>query len=511
MNNDLKIIKKKYGEQMMHLCRELFATILDNSPGVLSTILLETFAPHHFLYDDITKEVFNGSSYKALFKAYIYSIYDNLQHHKQEDKIPVDDPIKLMNQAGYTLYECQTEEDIQKFKKYYAPNEILCTFNSSRLNNCYVYFAVKDNADKLNRSSFLNPHRQDEYGTSVISIQFTRDDSHTLSIKNRYNHSVANPDATFSNDLDNIIPGLTKSFANYYGMNQKSNNLNSFEMLGYVRANDGKLYKYNYEINNIYYCPNNIIIDNFQARQLPKEKYLVIDYFVIDLVNKTIINRVNDSFPETIGKINNISILNHQDKKVITITPFDGEDIIIKLDKFNRIIEIKNSNVEVIPDNYLALNLTLENISLDNVIRIEDNFLERNIPINSVSLPNVQIIGDGFLKCAWHLSKIDFPKLKNIGSEFMRWNKGLKLVSLSNVKVIDYCFLDSNEYITELNMPELEHIGPSFLRCSLKSHSLNIFYAPKLTFRKYTDERLIKLWKKCNINPQKTKVKKKLS
>ena len=62
--------------------------------------------------------------------------------------------------------------------------------------------------------------RQDEYGTSVISIQFDRDDTHTLSIKNRYNHKVEKPDATFSNNLNNIVAGLTKSFADYKGMRQ---------------------------------------------------------------------------------------------------------------------------------------------------------------------------------------------------------------------------------------------------------------------------------------------------
>ena len=126
-----------------------------------------------------------------------------------------------MRQAGYTLYECKSEEDIQKFRKYYTDKEMLCTFTSgNRLRNNYVYFAVKDGADKLKRSDFQNPERQDAYGTSVLSIQFTRDASHTLSIKNRYNHTVDNPDATFSNNLDNIIPGLTNSFAKFYGMRQ---------------------------------------------------------------------------------------------------------------------------------------------------------------------------------------------------------------------------------------------------------------------------------------------------
>ena len=66
MNQDLKIIKKQYGEAMMHLCRELFATILDNSPGTLSTILLETYAPNHFLYDDLVVK----GNYKNEFKNY---------------------------------------------------------------------------------------------------------------------------------------------------------------------------------------------------------------------------------------------------------------------------------------------------------------------------------------------------------------------------------------------------------------------------------------------------------
>ena len=146
------------------------------------------------------------------------------------------------------------------------------------------FFAVKTNVDEIKRENFPNPERQDEYGTSVISIQFTKDENCTLSIKNRYNHTVPNPDATFSNNLDNIIFGLTYNFEKYYGFKQKY--INDFELKGYVRANDGKYYKYNYEINNIYYCPNNIIIDNFEVKRLPKEKYLLFDYFILDLQNK---------------------------------------------------------------------------------------------------------------------------------------------------------------------------------------------------------------------------------
>ena len=44
MNQDLKIIKNKYGEKMKHLCREMFPTILE-TPGLLSSILLTHFEP----------------------------------------------------------------------------------------------------------------------------------------------------------------------------------------------------------------------------------------------------------------------------------------------------------------------------------------------------------------------------------------------------------------------------------------------------------------------------------
>ena len=196
-------------------------------------------------------------------------------------------PEELLAQVGYELKECHSEEDIQSYKKYYAKGEELCTFNGGRLNRCRIFFAVKRDVDKIRRKDYSNPKREDEYGTSVLSIQFTKDETNMLSIKNRYNNTVNNPDATFSNNLDNIIPGLTESFEKHYGIVQKYNN-KDFEIEGYVRANDGKYYKYNYEINNIYYCPDNIIIDNFAVKRYAKEKYMIIDYFILNLVNKKI-------------------------------------------------------------------------------------------------------------------------------------------------------------------------------------------------------------------------------
>ena len=335
MNKDLKIIKKKYGEEMMHLCREIFPTILEHE-GLLPKLLLDNFKESRSLVKDI---IYNRLEER--FKNYIYSKVDVENNYEE---VVYKRPDELLKEAGYILYECHSEEEIQSFKKYYASGEELCTFNGGRLDRCFVFFAIKENVNEIKRENFPKPERQDEYGTSVISIQFTRDNSHTLSIKNRYNHRVNNPDSTFGNNLDNIIPGLTNSFDKYYGMHQ-SHLQGGFEIPRYVKARDGKFYKYNYEINNIYYCENNVIIDNFEVKEYPHEQYIIFDYFILDLKNKLIQKYWNDmeledSFPNTIGTIKDIKIENDKDNKNILIKTDDSDevDVIITLDKQNRII-----------------------------------------------------------------------------------------------------------------------------------------------------------------------------
>lgn len=358
MNEDLKIIKKKYGEGMMHLCRDLFPTLLEKR-GLLLQILLNNFHESHYLYQDI---IDNNLEYD--FKNFIYSFVDVENNFvMRSDKTPEE----LLREAGYILYECKSEEDMNKFKKYYAPGEEFCSFWLNRLEDSFVFFAVKENVDEIKREDFKNPKRQDAYGTSVISIQFTKDDAHTLSIKNRYNHSVNDPDATFSNNLDNIIPGLTVSFAKYYGLEQRFFN-KKLDIPGYVRANDGKYYKYNFEFNNVYYCPDNVIVDNFEVKKYAHEKYVIMDYFVLDLVNKTISiydEFIRDSLPDTIKDIVKISIINEGENKRIIIVTESGEIQII-INKFNQIIGLTNNIVKIVEDNFLRHNLTLEQIDLEN-------------------------------------------------------------------------------------------------------------------------------------------------
>ncbi|MBP5684622.1 MAG: hypothetical protein J6X02_05145, partial [Bacilli bacterium] len=307
MNDELKQIKKIYGEEMMQLCRSLFPTILQEE-GTLLSILKQVLAPTHSLAKDIIR----------LRREVAFEDWINSYVKKEEVKLTETDktPFELMDEKGYILYECKSEKDIQAFKKYYQPDEKLCTFKGGRLNRCYVFFAVKKNVDEIQRKDFPNPMREDPYGTSVISIQFSKGNKNTLSIKNRYNHTITDPDSTFYNNLENIILGLTRSFEKYYGLKieqeVKTSAANVFYNLSYVRGNDGRNYQYNLEVDGIFYCENNIIIKDgkvIDTYAMNKERYLLIDCFVVDLQGKKVFkpfSKKRDAFIDSINDVGKI-------------------------------------------------------------------------------------------------------------------------------------------------------------------------------------------------------------
>ncbi len=416
MNKDLKIIKKKYGEDMMHLCRSLFPTILE-SDGKLSEIMLNAFAESRELYHDIV-----SNNVVAVFTCYI----NHLAGIKNPPLVVTDKtPEELLKSVGYDLYWCKSNADIEQFRKFYRKDEVICTFNGHRFDTCFIFFAVKENALDLKRADFIKPDRQDEYGTSVISIQFTRGNDHHLSIKNRYNHHVLNADATFSNNLDNIVPGLTESFARSYGMRQKL--VDTFlEIPGYVKASDNKYYKYNYMMNYTYYSTNNVIIYRGKVKHYEKEKYVVMDYYLLDLVNKRIDTHneyeINyDCFIHIFKDINNISINKYDDKKEIIITTANNKAV-ITLNKLNQIIAFY-SDIDHIKDNLFINNTTIEEINLPNVVSIGDNFLKNNSVLNKINIPKVEQIGNNFLENNLGLNSISLPNLKSLGNGYLSNNK----------------------------------------------------------------------------------------
>ena len=496
LSKDLKYIKKKYGEQMMHYCRECFPTIL-NMPGKLVEILNKHFYyVKDSLYDDIKEnhkeEEFNDFVYSNAGLKNEYDIRDVSKTPKE-----------LLDDAGYDFFECKTVEEVNSFKKYFSKDEQLCTFldPASRLENKYVFFAVKKNILDIKREDFLIPDRQDEYGTSVISIQFTRNKNNHLSIKNRYNELVNNPDSTFDNNLDNIIPGLTMSFYKAYGIREIYDENSEFQMDNYISI-DGEYYKYNYKLNDIYYCTNNIIVDNGNVIKYDPEKYIIMDYFIIDLVNKKIDvydNKIRDSFSDVIGKIKNIEIVRGEKDKKVYITNEEDNIFELTLSFDNKLIGIKNNMIDKLPNRFLISGQYLKNMEFSNVREIGNDvlyantdleyfnlskakvignyFLTNNIKLTNIDLNKTIIIGDDFLKRNIIVESINFDSLQRVGNNFMFSNKGLSSIVIPNLSYAGKCFFKSNDKVLFASFPSLQETGDFFMN---DAKNLRMFEADNL-------------------------------
>lgn len=471
--DDLKKIKKEYGENMAHMCREFFSTILEK-PGLLYYIISNRFAKSKILYEDIVKgeKVF-------LFKNYIYSIYDEIisEHNKVKSNKSVR---QLLSDNGYTLYECKTNEDIQKFRKYYAPGEELCTFNDPyRVNKYFIFFIVKDNADKLDRKLFVSPQREDEYSLSVLDLQFDKGGKQRVSIKSRYNHVVSNPDATHSNNLENIAQGLTEAFEREYDFNIGNDYKYNFELDGYVMANDNKYYKYNYEINNIYYCNNNIIIDNGEVINTysDKSRYTFMDYFILDEVEKKIIlydEKIEDCFIDGFDNITNVLIVNDEGYKKILFSFDEGKEAVIILDNCGRIIGYCNNNLLRCGDGFLYYNKTLASLKLPKLQRCGNGFLRYNISIDTLNIPNLQECGYSFFSSNNIINNLNLPHLRKCGDFFLRYNKQLNTLNLPNLQECGDDFLERNSSLKNLHLPLLQRCEDGFLEYNNSLENLNL-------------------------------------
>lgn len=492
IDNDLKWIKKHYGENMMRLCRTLFPKILQHE-GSLPEILKKHFEYNKHLADDII-----NNKIIPEFVVYISSFVDD------DSKIlrtkAKKSAVELMKDAGYILYpECKTENDIQAFRKWYAEKELLCTFMTDRLESCRVWFAVKENAEEIKRENFPNPKRQDEYGTSVISIQFQKSIYGTLSIKNRYNHTVNCCDSTFDNNLENIIPGLTEAFENDYGAVDRTFDYGktiAFELPNYVCVNN-KYYYYNIKINDTYYCRNNSVLKLYEIIKLPEHRMLV-DYFVFDLKNKTVElynKNYNDYFVDSLGIIKNLTFKDNtfyierecgetvevginDDREIISIKYNDlticGDAF---LSKNRKIRKIEMQKLVVCGDYFLSCNEDLKELSLPNLSRCGKSFVSANKTIENLEIPKLESCGSDFLQENKAVAEIDFPDLSRCGNNFFRNNVLMKKANLPNIGAVGDSFMLGNKGIKEINFPKLKYCGDSFLG---KNENIGNAFLPKL-------------------------------
>ena len=474
-SKEYKRIKKLYGEKFAKLCRELFPQILEKE-GILTKILEENFAKNsRTLGEDIIESDIRFNVVET-FKEMIFGEYDKIRESKNREEEGEEErtPYEILDNVGYDLYECQTEEDIQSFKKYYAPGEVLCTIScGGRLNRRYCFWAIKKDVDEIKREYFVDPKKSDEYSLSVLAIQFDKRTGETQIIS-RYNHTVPNPNCTLGNNLDNLAIGLEQSFLNLLeerglGLNLPKNQ--KMELPGYTIANDGKYYKYNYEIYGIYYCPGNIVIDGGEARIISRpERGMLIDYFYIDLENKTInvCDGINDSFTQDLQDIEKIKIVksknDDKEEKIIKIfKPNVEEPIIIGIDKDNRIVRYENTNLRQVGDNFLFHSESLTSLELPKLEQVGDRFLYFNTDLCNIELPSLEQTGNNFLNYNMNITSLEMPELKKVGDDFFSCNEYITSLKLPRLEQAGDGFLCLNKNIINLELPKLEQVGSNFL------------------------------------------------
>lgn len=485
----LEKIKKEYSEEMKKMCKRCFPSLLESNPSLLFDVLKKTFP---------SKEIANDILFYDAEKAFKLYVKGKIKKYQIEEEIEIEkSPEELLKERGYTLIECHTKEEIQKFRKYYVPGEELCTFNDEdRIEKCHVFFAVKENAEELKREDYVFPERQDEYGTSVLSIQFDKDESNAISIKNRYNHSVKNPDATFSNDLDNIIPGLTKSFEKFKGLKEKNvegkfQNDNFIEIVD-EQTKETKIFCCNVRNSKFAYCTGGYIIDLVNNKIIDiytdSNRYIFADNFIIDLHSKKIISHGINYEDDLLRIEENIkSILVEKDiikkrkiktdketglpreleydeavGKKITILHADGTTSILKLDFSNCLVGYENESLEIINDNFLSECKRLKEVKLPNVTKVGNDAM---VFYNGteISLPNVKIIGNDFMGESDNVRNINMPKLEETGMYFIRKYFGIN-VDLPSLKKVRASFLEEANNVKKINMPNIEKISSGFIR-----------------------------------------------
>ncbi len=416
-----EIIKKQNGERFAKAIRNYDSGIFD--------------VPH---IDEIVK--YAGHEAEPIMN-YLVS----LKKIRIEEMAVHMDPIALLKKAGYDAYVADTLAKQNAIKKYFARGEELCTFNDPyRFENYYIINAVHKDADKLKREDFLDPEREDKYGTSVISIQVLKDGGF-ISIKNRYNHTVENPDNTFNSNPDSIIPGLGDSIRHYFDVD-----FSSFDIplpKNFVLVNN-QICKYTSEVNNIYFGNDFYIQDGVITKLNTQFELMLGRGMILDLRTKTVKNIATD---EPSGKFIEDAI---KDKKIQLTNSLDGGKVLIAGGE--KILEVRNGEIswlntpnaeEINLNKFLQLRGT-QDFSNVKILKIKEaNFAARNSFGDVIFNPNAdEIHFSGYMnipkKRDFNFSNVKRLYVEQLNIEKLRLNPNADVLYMSNMTIPENHRLD---------------------------------------------------------------------
>ncbi|MBQ4472238.1 MAG: hypothetical protein II942_03240 [Alphaproteobacteria bacterium] len=418
------------------------------------------------IFEQIKKQ--NGEHFAKAIRAYDSGIFDvpgivdivkyagreaepiipyleSLKDIQIEAQTVCKDPITLLSEAGYDAYYADTLEKQNAIQRYFAPGEELCTFRDpERFQHYYIINAIRKDVDKIKREDFRGKERrEDKYGTSVISIQILKNGGF-ISIKNRYNHTVQNPDNTFNSNPDRIIRGLADSIRHHFHVDFSSraaalpNN--------YILLNCHQVVRYNLEANNVYFGDGFYVKDG-DLHPIDTDKEILMDQFLFNMKDKTIIDVADEHIRGGFGEI----------------------------DCFLRVFpkEIKGKNVHITKDKN-GYHLFADK---EEILTIKDG------RITAVNLPTTQKIGDNFLFRADEISSFTAPQLKEVKDGFLGHTPKLLYLRLPSLQKTGKAFLIDASYLRVLSVPRLTTIEPFFLK---RVSWLGLLDAPKLRWNRTT-------------------------
>jgi len=297
---------------------------------------------------------------------------------------------ELFNEAGYDFFECKTQEDIFQFSKYYKgaehirsindikhgnrPRELPCTFPDieERLENYHVFWLVKKNVDEIKRNE--QPLREDDYSTSVLTLQFFKKQGTLDMVVSRYNNTISNPGATYGCNLENICKGLTFAFEKEYGLSSKT-----VPEIDKCKCIDGKYYYLPYENYGIHYG-DGTVCKNGKIIEYPTERYAFFD-----------------------GNI--LSLQDHLQNQQIT--------------------KIEAPEMRTVGDKFLRSNIALTEINLPNLQHVGNDFLYWNANLTNLNLPKLQTTGNNFLCFNTSLKQFNLDNLHSYGTGFLYNNPNI--------------------------------------------------------------------------------------
>jgi hypothetical protein len=286
--------------------------------------------------------------------------------------------------------------------------------------------------------------------------------------KNRYNHTVNNPDATFNNNPDNIIPGLSTSLKKHFDVDfnaSQSKMPNNFRLL-----HDQFVY-FNNEFNNTYFGPDYYFSGN-KITKLNTDYEVMMDYYILNIKTGTVqdIAGLNDSTYKTFQDIYG---LNDSTYKIFQDI-FRNKKITVRTspnNKHERMIYADDTHVLSVEKGEIT------ELNLPTIKNIGDHFLAFNKRLKKFYAPKLESVGDNFLVCNEQLTELDLPSLKTVGHHFVSNNTIITKFNAPLLEKTDHCFLKDNQGLTILELPSLRILSTYGLYYSV---SLSKLYAPKL-------------------------------